>query len=82
MLTGDEDESGGQLFENNHTLSLVSSGEDDSDGSGLQRRSQSPLLLGEKLFGSSSGRPEKEITKIRFGSTEHSEIGFQQFSDA
>merc|ERR1712227_49167 len=54
--SGDEDEPGGQLFENNHTLSLVSSSEDDSDGSGLQRRSQSPLLLGEKLFGSSSGR--------------------------
>merc|ERR1712066_199854 len=53
--SGDKDESGCQLFEDNNTLSLVSSSKNDSNGSTSQRGSQSSLLLGEKFGGSTLG---------------------------
>ena len=59
ILTGDKDESGCQLFEDNNTFSLVSSSKNDSNGSTSQRGSQSSLLLGEKFGGSTLGSPEK-----------------------
>ena len=60
QLTGDKDESGGQLFKDYDTLALVSSSEDNSDGSWGQSVPQGPLVLGEEVAGSSLGSPESQ----------------------
>ena len=71
ILTGDKDESGCQLFEDNNTFSLVSSSKNDSNGSTSQRGSQSSLLLGEKFGGSTLGSPENNRIKNQLMSNEN-----------